>query len=134
MLIENQGKFLFQGKCYLMVEATSQLYRCIAPIQPWLYYLFEAYQGPEKILGVCFAALYGVSKRNDLLSRIKLFYMAVWNLFQNAVRFVFLLGTKMKLKMLTKRIHKIINIFTEFRRITVKGPNSSIWRYMCNLS
>ncbi|XP_029053348.1 ring finger protein, transmembrane 2 isoform X2 [Osmia lignaria lignaria] len=73
-----------RGKCYLMVEATSQLYRCIAPIQPWLYYLFEAYQGPEKILGVCFAALYGVSKRNDLLSRIKLFYMAIWNLFQNA--------------------------------------------------
>ncbi|XP_003706228.2 ring finger protein, transmembrane 2 isoform X2 [Megachile rotundata] len=73
-----------RGKCYLMVEATSQLYRCIAPIQPWLYYLFEAYQGPEKILGVCFAALYGLSKRNDLLSRIKLFYIAIWNLFQNA--------------------------------------------------
>ncbi|XP_076671722.1 RING finger and transmembrane domain-containing protein 2-like isoform X2 [Andrena cerasifolii] len=72
-----------RGKYYLMVEATSQLYRCVAPVQPWLYYFFEAYQGPEKILGVSFSVLYTVSKGNDLLSRVKLFHTAIWKLLQN---------------------------------------------------
>jgi len=75
-----------QGKYYLMVEATSQLYRCVAPVQPWLYYLFEAYQGPEKIVGIFFSVMYTMSKGSDVLSRLKLFRTAVWKLFQNVVR------------------------------------------------
>lgn len=75
--------FKNRGKYYLMVEATSQLYRCVAPIQPWLYYLFETYQGPEKIVGISFSIMYTVSKGSDLLSRLKLFRTAIWKLFQN---------------------------------------------------
>lgn len=69
-----------------MVEATSQLYRCVAPVQPWLYYLFGTYQGPEKIIGIFFSVMYSMSKGNDILLRLKLFRTAVWKLFQNVVR------------------------------------------------
>ncbi|KZC13965.1 RING finger and transmembrane domain-containing protein 2 [Dufourea novaeangliae] len=72
-----------KGKYYLVLEATSQFYRCIAPVQPWLYYFFEAYQGPEKILGVFISVLYIVSKGTDLLSCLKLLQTAVCKLFQN---------------------------------------------------
>jgi uncharacterized membrane protein len=72
-----------------MVEATSQLYRCVAPVQPWLYYLFEAYQGPEKIVGIFFSVMYTMSKGSDVLSRLKLFRTAVWKLFQNVVCAIF---------------------------------------------
>ena len=67
------------------MEATSQLYRCCAPIQPWLFYLFEAYHGPEKIFGICLSAAYTVSKASDLLSRGKLFKHAVHKLMQQVV-------------------------------------------------
>ena len=72
-----------------MVEATSQLYRCIAPVQPWLYYLLETYQGQEKIVGIFFSIMYTMSKGNDLLSRLKLFRTAAWKLFQNVVCTIF---------------------------------------------
>ncbi|RLU26587.1 hypothetical protein DMN91_000383 [Ooceraea biroi] len=75
--------FQNRGKYYLMVEAASQLYRCVAPVQPWLYYLYEAYQGPEKIVGIFFSVMYTMSKGSDLLTRVKLFRTAVWKLFQN---------------------------------------------------
>lgn len=75
--------FQKRGKYYLMVEATSQLYRSVAAIQPWLYYLLEAYQGPEKVLGVFLSAAYMVSKGSDLVFRGKLFHTAAWKLLQN---------------------------------------------------
>ncbi|XP_011632711.1 RING finger and transmembrane domain-containing protein 2 [Pogonomyrmex barbatus] len=75
--------FQNRGKYYLMVEAMSQLYRCVAPVQPWLYYLLETYQGPEKIIGILFSVMYTMSKGSDLLSRLKLFRTAAWKLFQN---------------------------------------------------
>ncbi|XP_043583854.1 RING finger and transmembrane domain-containing protein 2 isoform X1 [Bombus pyrosoma] len=72
-----------RGKYFVMVEASSQLSRCVAPIQPWLYYFFESYQGSEKIFGVLLSLLYIVSKGTDLFSCIKLFQTAIWKLFQN---------------------------------------------------
>lgn len=69
------------------MEATSQLYRCVAPVQPWLYYFFESYQGTEKIFGVLLSLLYTVSKGTDILSRLKLFQTAIWKLLQNVVCF-----------------------------------------------
>ncbi|XP_076276198.1 ring finger protein, transmembrane 2 isoform X2 [Lasioglossum baleicum] len=72
-----------RGKYYLMFEATSQLYRCVVPMRPWLYYFFEAYEGPEKILGIIISILYIISKRTDLVSRLKLFQTAACKLFQN---------------------------------------------------
>ncbi|KAG7196735.1 hypothetical protein KM043_013994 [Ampulex compressa] len=77
--------FQKRGKYYLMTEATSQLYRCVAPVQPWLYYLLEAYQGPEKILGVILTFLYTVSKVNDFLYCAKLFRKAAKKLLQNVI-------------------------------------------------
>lgn len=76
-----------RGKYFLVVEATSQLYRCVAPVQPWLYYFFESYQGTEKIFGVLLSLLYTVSKGTDILSRLKLFQTAIWKLLQNVVCF-----------------------------------------------
>ncbi|XP_067015785.2 RING finger and transmembrane domain-containing protein 2 [Anabrus simplex] len=72
-----------RGKCYLFLEATSQLYRSLAPIQPWLYYLLESYQGPEKVVGVFLSAAYMVSKGTDLMSKGKLWRNAFWKLLQN---------------------------------------------------
>lgn len=72
-----------RGKCFVMVEVTSQVYRCIVPIQPWFYYFFECYQGSEKIFGVLLSLLYTVSKGTDLFFRMKLFKTAIWKLFQN---------------------------------------------------
>lgn len=75
----------FQGKIYLFLEAVSQLYRSFATIQPWLFYLLESYQGPEKIVGVFLSAFYMVSKGADLMSRLKLLRVATLKLLQNMV-------------------------------------------------
>lgn len=72
-----------RGKYYLMIEATSQLYRAIMPIGPWLYYLFEAYQGTEKVVGIFLSVAYTASKGNDLLSNVKLFHKAVRKMLQD---------------------------------------------------
>ncbi|VEN46074.1 unnamed protein product [Callosobruchus maculatus] len=75
--------FKKRGKIYLFIEATSQLYRSIATIQPWLYYLLESYQGPEKIVAVFLSAFYMISKGSDLMSKVKLLKTAFFKLLQN---------------------------------------------------
>lgn len=75
----------FQGKVYLFIEATSQLYRCCLPIQPWLYYLFKSDQSPKKIIGAFLSGTYMVSKSYDLMDRINLWWMAFKKLLQNVV-------------------------------------------------
>lgn len=72
-----------RGKCYLFLEATSQFYRSLTPIQPWLYYLLESYQGPEKVVGVFLSAAYMVFKGSDLLAKGKLWKESLWKLLQN---------------------------------------------------
>ncbi|XP_050522064.1 RING finger and transmembrane domain-containing protein 2-like isoform X2 [Daktulosphaira vitifoliae] len=72
-----------RGKVYLFIEATSQLYRCCVPIQPWLYYLLESYQGPKKVIGVFLSAAYMVSKGTDLMGCVKLWWTASYKLLQN---------------------------------------------------
>ncbi|XP_023723519.1 RING finger and transmembrane domain-containing protein 2 [Cryptotermes secundus] len=72
-----------RGKCYLFLETTSQLYRSLAPIQPWLYYLLGSYQGTAKVVGVFLSAAYMVSKGTDLVNRVKLWRGAFWKLLQN---------------------------------------------------
>ncbi|XP_050432880.1 RING finger and transmembrane domain-containing protein 2-like [Adelges cooleyi] len=72
-----------RGKVYLFIEATSQLYRCCVPIQPWLYYLLESYQGPKKVVGVFLSAAYMVSKGTDLMGCVKLWWTASYKLLQN---------------------------------------------------
>lgn len=72
-----------RGKYYVMVEVTSQLCRCVAPIQPWIYYLCETYQGPEKIVGLVLSAVYTTSKGNDLLSCVVLFHKTLFKLVHN---------------------------------------------------
>lgn len=75
--------FQRRGKVYLFIEAVSQLYRSLATIQPWLYYLLESYQGAEKIVGVFLSAAYMVSKGTDLMCRLRLFKTSVLKLLQN---------------------------------------------------
>ncbi|XP_015593160.1 RING finger and transmembrane domain-containing protein 2 [Cephus cinctus] len=75
--------FQKRGKYYLMIEATSQLYRSLAPIQPWLYYLFDSYKGPESVISICLTVVYSTSKSGDIVSRAKLFRTAAWKIFQN---------------------------------------------------
>ncbi|KAK6620640.1 hypothetical protein RUM43_010935 [Polyplax serrata] len=72
-----------RGKWFLLLECSSQLYRGLAPIQPWLYYLMEAYQGPEKAVGVFFSVAYLISKGTELLSKFKICLRAFWKLLQN---------------------------------------------------
>lgn len=57
----------------------------MAPVQPWLFYLMEAYQGSEEVMGVCFAVVYMVPKGTELLPKLKIFLKAFSKLLQNAV-------------------------------------------------
>lgn len=119
-----------------MVEAMSQLYRCVAPVQPWLYYLLETYQGPEKVVGIFFSIMYTMSKGSDLLSRLRLFRTAAWKLFQNVVRTIFI--HEYIFRLLYCNIITLCDnaffFFTEPRSISVEGTADCIRRYMCHLS
>lgn len=113
-----------------MIEATSQLYRSIATIQPWLYYLLEAYQGPEKVLGVFLSAAYMVSKGSDLVSRGKLFRTAVWKLLQNVVRCSYFVNRyTIRVKYSMKNVYS-----TEYRRFPIQRTTHRGGRHMRNLS
>ncbi|XP_068912706.1 RING finger and transmembrane domain-containing protein 2-like isoform X2 [Tenebrio molitor] len=85
MLPEKIVPFQKRGKVYLFIEAISQMYRSIATIQPWLHYLLESYQGPEKIVAVFLSAFYMISKGTDLMSRMKLLKSSFFKLLQNTV-------------------------------------------------
>lgn len=66
-----------RGKYFLVMEQTSQLYRSLAPIQPWLSYLLDNYHGPRKVLGVFLSATYMVCKGPDIVTRMKNFQAAI---------------------------------------------------------
>ncbi|XP_070508523.1 RING finger and transmembrane domain-containing protein 2 [Chironomus tepperi] len=71
MLPRRCVEFKNRGRVYLLIEAFSQLYRALVPIQLWLTFLLESYKGTEKIMGVILSAAYIVAKGSDLLQRIK---------------------------------------------------------------
>ncbi|XP_023944368.1 RING finger and transmembrane domain-containing protein 2 [Bicyclus anynana] len=81
--------FQKRGKVYLFTEAISQLYRSLITIQPWVFYLMQSYEGPEKIVGMSLTAVYAISKLIELLVRLRLFKNATWTLLQSVN-----LGTK----------------------------------------
>lgn len=60
-----------RGKWFHFIEVTSQTYRTLCPVQPWLYYLIEAYQGTGKVFGVLLCAAYVVSKVTELVRKVK---------------------------------------------------------------
>ncbi|KAK8719923.1 hypothetical protein OTU49_006501 [Cherax quadricarinatus] len=66
-----------RGKYFLVVEMGSQLYRSLAPIQPWLSYLLDGYAGPRKVLGVFLSATYMVCKGPDIVTKMKCFQSAI---------------------------------------------------------
>lgn len=70
---------------YLLLESLSQFYRSLLPIQPWLWFLLNSYQGAERVLGVLLAAVYMVAKGADLASKLKLIKTAIYKLLQNVV-------------------------------------------------
>ncbi|XP_060526393.1 RING finger and transmembrane domain-containing protein 2 isoform X2 [Cylas formicarius] len=82
-------EFKKRGKIYLFIEAVSQLYRSIATIQPWLYYLLESYQGPEKIVAVFLSAFYMISKGSDLMFKVRFLKTAFFKLLQTVCRHIF---------------------------------------------
>ncbi|KAG7159339.1 RING finger and transmembrane domain-containing protein 2-like [Homarus americanus] len=65
------------GKYFLVVEMGSQLYRSLAPIQPWLSYLLDGYAGPRKVLGIFLSATYMVCKGPDIVTKMKCFQAAI---------------------------------------------------------
>lgn len=69
-----------------MMESISQLYRALSPIQLWLVYLIDSYQGTEKIMGVILSAAYMVAKGADLLQRAKFCKVSAVKLLQKTVR------------------------------------------------
>lgn len=71
-VIEYKGR----GRIYLVTEATSQLYRALAPIQPWIVFLLDSYSGKEKLLGVALSAAYMVAKGVDLMQRLTFLKLA----------------------------------------------------------
>jgi len=71
MLPRKAVEFKNRGRVYLLIEAISQLYRALVPIQLWLIYLLESYKGTEKIMGVILSAAYIVAKGSDILQRVK---------------------------------------------------------------
>ncbi|XP_023019525.2 E3 ubiquitin-protein ligase RNFT2 [Leptinotarsa decemlineata] len=83
MLPERVLEFKKRGKIYLFIEASSQVYRSLATIQPWLYFLLESYQGPEKIVAVFLSAFYIISKGSSLMSTGMLLKSATLKLMQN---------------------------------------------------
>ena len=82
---------MMQGKYFLVVEMASQLYRSLAPIQPWLSYLLDGYVGPKKVLGVILSATYMVCKGPDIVTRMKSFHQAIDKFIHSVVSTVFFL-------------------------------------------
>ncbi|KAK4327645.1 hypothetical protein Pmani_001900 [Petrolisthes manimaculis] len=75
-----------RGKYFLVVEMGSQLYRSLAPVQPWLSYLLEGYSGPKKVLGVLLSAAYMVCKGPDVVAKMKCFQGSIIK-FMNSVTY-----------------------------------------------
>ena len=71
-----------------MIESVSQLYRALSPIQLWLVYLIDSYQGTEKIMGVILSGAYMVAKGADLLQRAKFCKTSFIKLLQKTVRII----------------------------------------------
>ncbi|KOB77847.1 RING finger and transmembrane domain-containing protein 2 [Operophtera brumata] len=81
--------FQKRGKVYLFTEAVSQLYRSLLTIQPWVFFLMQAYEGSERILGMFLTTVYVIAKLLEVLMRLRLFKNATWTLLQSVN-----LGTK----------------------------------------
>uniref|UniRef100_T1IMA1 RING-type domain-containing protein n=1 Tax=Strigamia maritima TaxID=126957 RepID=T1IMA1_STRMM len=75
--------FQKKGKYYLFIEQTSQLYRSFIPIQPWLCYLLEAYDGLNKIFGVILSVAYVISKGKDVKKKVELWRASLTKLMQS---------------------------------------------------
>ncbi|XP_059486661.1 RING finger and transmembrane domain-containing protein 2-like [Neocloeon triangulifer] len=76
--------FAKRGKVFLSIEATSQLYRAVAPVQAWLYYLVNSYEGVYRVLGFTLASVYVLCKFWELLARYKMWHSSVQQLFRHS--------------------------------------------------
>lgn len=72
-----------RGKWYLFIELTSQFYRSLVPIQLWLIYLMESYQGHQKVVGVFLSAAYIVAKGSNIMQVAKAWWKSVTKLLDN---------------------------------------------------
>jgi hypothetical protein len=74
--------FQKRGKYYLFVEQSSQLYRSLLPIYPWVTYFIDQYVGPYKIFGFMLAGLYGLFKAGNFLKHLRAWRVAFGKLLQ----------------------------------------------------
>ncbi|KAI5725594.1 hypothetical protein M8J77_017551 [Diaphorina citri] len=72
-----------RGKWYLFIELTSQFYRSLVPIQLWLIYLMESYQGHQKVVGVFLSAAYIVAKGSNIMQAAKAWWKSFTKLLNN---------------------------------------------------
>ncbi|XP_014228124.1 RING finger and transmembrane domain-containing protein 2 [Trichogramma pretiosum] len=75
--------FQKRGRFYLVMEATSQLYRNGSPVYLWLQYLSFVYDGPHKVLAIVLFVMYGIYKTRDTMYYFKHFCIAVGKMLQN---------------------------------------------------
>jgi len=74
--------FQKRGKYYLFVEQSSQFYRSLLPLYPWICFFIEAYDGPLKVFGFLLAGLYCIFKAGDIVKRIKAWRISIVKLLQ----------------------------------------------------
>jgi len=74
--------FQKRGKHYLFVESSSQLYRSLLPMYPWLSYLFGAYDGTFKLLSILLSVFYLMCKAVDVVQRVRHWKVAFRKLLQ----------------------------------------------------
>lgn len=72
-----------RGKWFLFIELTSQFYRSLVPIQFWLIYLMESYQGHQKVVGVFLSAAYIVAKGSNIMEVAKAWWKSFTKLLDN---------------------------------------------------
>lgn len=60
-----------RGKYYLFIEASSQVYRTVLPMQHWLFYFSEAYSGAGKVCSVLLSGAYLVCKCTDIVAKTR---------------------------------------------------------------
>ncbi|KAL1453956.1 hypothetical protein WDU94_010257 [Cyamophila willieti] len=72
-----------RGKWYLFIELTSQFYRSLVPIQLWLFYLMESYEGHQKVVGVFLSAAYIVAKGSNIMQVAKAWWKSFSKLLDN---------------------------------------------------
>ncbi|CAG0891994.1 unnamed protein product, partial [Darwinula stevensoni] len=75
--------FPLQGKYYLFIEQSSQLYRSFLPIHAWIHYLIFSFQGVGRVFGYILGGIYVLAKIKDIFAHVKAWRVALVRVMQN---------------------------------------------------